>query len=129
MTAGEGGKLGRKQEAAIAGLLAHSTLAEAAAAAGIAERTLKNWLQLPEFQKAYAVARQDLLSRTVGRLLATCEKAVATLERNLSAGKPGEQTRAAVAVLTLAVRGVETLELAERLAAVEARLATQGKTP
>ena len=106
----------------MAALLTEKTLGEAAAAAGVALRTLKGWLRTPAFQEAYRAARQEVLERTVARLLAVTGQAVATLERNLSCGKPGEQTRAAVAILEHAARGVEVLDLAGQLAALRAEM-------
>jgi len=56
--AGNGGKLGRKQEEAIAALLTQRNLEEAARAAGIGTRTLIRWLKLPAFGKEYRKARR-----------------------------------------------------------------------
>jgi hypothetical protein len=120
---GHGDKLSRKQEQAIAALLAQPTIEAAARAANVAERTLKGWLVLPEFAAAYARARREVLERTVARLLKATGKAVDTLEVNLVAERPSDQIRAAVAILEHAGRGVELLDLAERLAEVERRLA------
>src|SRR5262249_16290062 len=50
--------------------------------------------------------------RTVARLLASTIKAVEALDRNLDADRPGDQIRAAVAVLDHAAKGVELLDLA-----------------
>jgi hypothetical protein len=55
--AGHGSKLDRKQEEAIAALLTHRNIEEAAGAAGIGARTLLRWLKIPEFQAAYRQAR------------------------------------------------------------------------
>ena len=43
---GHGAKFGRKKEQAIAALLSHRTVEEAAKAAGISPATLKRWMQL-----------------------------------------------------------------------------------
>src|SRR5262245_53350225 len=118
---GHGSKLGHKQEAAIAALLSEPTISAAAAKVPVAERTLKEWLTDPAFQRAYREARQSILDRVVVRLLDACGVAVAKLRANLDEGRPGEQTRAAVAILTQATRGVELLDLAERLTALEER--------
>lgn len=118
---GHGAKLDRKQEQAIAALLSQPTVEAAANAAGISEKTLKNWLALPEFQAAYRAARQDILDRTVVRLLAASGKAIDTLEANLCAPRPGDQIRAAQTILSHATAGVELLDLAERVKALEER--------
>jgi transposase-like protein len=53
-----GGKFGRKKEEAIAALLTHRNIEEAAKAAGIGPNTLLRWLKVPEFQAAYREARR-----------------------------------------------------------------------
>jgi hypothetical protein len=90
-------------------LLAEPTVEAAAAKVGVAYSTLKEWLRDPEFQADYAAARRELLERGVARLLATVGKAVEALERNLTCGTPAAEIRAALAVLTHAMRGTEML--------------------
>src|SRR5262249_52012194 len=63
---GHGEKLSRKQEQAIAALLEKPSLAEAAAAVSLNEKTLRRWLREDRgFQDAYRAARQELRERTV----------------------------------------------------------------
>jgi hypothetical protein len=69
----------------------------------------------------------DHLERTVVLLLGATRKSVETLEINLGAERPSDQIRAAVAILEHASRGVELLDLAERLAEVERRLAERSE--
>jgi hypothetical protein len=59
--AGHGEKLSRKREKAIAALLTEPTIAQAAKAAGIGEKTLRRWLKSPEFSLAYDAARRELI--------------------------------------------------------------------
>jgi hypothetical protein len=122
---GHGEKLTRKQEAAIAALLTEPTVEAAAASAGVAHGTLKNWLRQRSFQAAYAEARQQVLERAVARLLALLTKAADTLERNLACGKPSAENRAAGLIYAQALKGVETLDLVRRIAELESRLAEQ----
>jgi transposase len=119
MLGGHGDKLSRKQEQAIAALLTEKTVEAAATKAGVAYSTLKGWLRKPAFRAAHAAAREQVLERTVARLLAATSKAVETLEKNLDASAPRDSTRAAVAVLTHALKGAELLDLAVRLKALE----------
>jgi hypothetical protein len=102
-------------------LLTQPTIEAAAAEAGVAYRTLKGWLARPDFQQAYRQARHQLLERTVARLLALCGQAVETLGRNLTCGRPTAENRAALAILEQATRGVELLDLAARVEALEAQ--------
>jgi len=114
-------KINRKSEAVIAALLTEPSHAAAASKAGIGEATLQRWLRDPEFMSAYRAARRSVIESAVGRLQQASEKAVATLERNLACGQPGVEIRAAVAILDNAIRGIDQLDLAYRLDALEAR--------
>jgi hypothetical protein len=120
MAQDQGDKLSRRQEQAISALLSEPTLAAAAAAAGCAVRTLKGWLVLPAFAAAYAAARRQVLEQAVVRLVGVTGEAVDTLAANLGADRPGDQIRAAVAILEHAHKGVEVLDLEQRLSALEA---------
>jgi len=109
-------KLGRKQEAVIAFLLTERTHADAAVKAGISEATLQRWLRRPAFQAAYRSARRAVLDAALGQLQALAGEAVATLRECLSAQRPADRIKAAVAVLAHAKAG----DVQELLAEVEA---------
>jgi hypothetical protein len=116
---GHGQKRGRKWEQAIAALLSEPTVEQAAARARVSYSSLKLWLTLPEFQEAYFRARQEVLERTVARLLSLCGKATETLGKNLEAESGAVANRAAELVLAQALKGVEALDLARRVEALE----------
>src|ERR1039457_1803624 len=63
-----GEKLGRKKEAAIAALLTHRSIEEAARAVNISGRTLRRWMKLAEFQAEYLQARRDVVIQTNARI-------------------------------------------------------------
>ena|SRR5580700_1465466 len=58
---GHGSKFSRKKEQAIAALLSHRNVEEAAKATGISSGTLKRWMQLPEFKAIYLQARREIV--------------------------------------------------------------------
>jgi hypothetical protein len=118
---GHGEKMSRKWEQAIAALLTSATLDEAAEKATVGVATLRRWMAEPEFRHAYRQARTEVLERTVARLLGAAGKAIDALERNLACGKPACEIRAALGILDAATRGVELLDLAERVAELERR--------
>jgi hypothetical protein len=118
---GHGAKFGRKADVAVACLLAEPTIEAAAQRAGVSEVTLRRWLREPGFRALYQAARAGVLERVVGTLLAACTEAVETLRRNLSCGKPSVETRAAEVILVQATKGIETLDLAQRIAELELR--------
>src|SRR5262249_48069203 len=112
---GHGEKLSRKQDEAIAALLPHSTLASAAKAAGIGEKTLWRWLRLESFQKAYGQARREAVSRAVARLHQVTVQAVETLESVMKQNdSPAARVNAARTVLEFSFRAIEVEDLAQR---------------
>jgi hypothetical protein len=124
---GHGDKVSRKQEAAIAALLAEPTVEAAAAKAGVAYSTLKGWLKRPEFKSAYAAARASVLERATALLARYSAAAVLVLAKNMTATAPRDSTRAAVALLTNAFKAAELQDIEERLAALEEAARQRGQ--
>jgi transposase-like protein len=66
---GHGQKFERQKEAAIAALIHHQgNIEQAAHAVHVCGRTLRRWMQLPEFDAAYRQARQDIVRQAHARL-------------------------------------------------------------
>ncbi len=124
---GHGEKLTRKHEQAISALLSEPSIKAAAEICGIGEATLYRWLQLPSFAVAYRTARRQVVERAVSELQAACGKAVETLKRNLDCVIPGVEIRAAQIILEQAVKGVEIMDMQERIERLEALLENQEK--
>jgi hypothetical protein len=117
--AGHGEKRSRREEAAIAALLACPTLEEAAQRAGIGESTLRGWLHDPVFQQRYRGARRQVVEQAIGGMQQATGEAVTALRRNLTSGVPASEIAAAKAILDFAVKGVELVDLAERIEQLE----------
>ena len=115
MIKGHGEKLTRKRDAAIVALLAAPTIAAAAQQAGIGERTLRTWLKLPEFQKAYRRARRDAFEQSAAMLQQLAGDAIDALRRNLTCDKPAVEVSAALAILDRTGKAIEQLDLAAEL--------------
>lgn len=120
--AGHGAKVGRRQELAIAALLTAATLDQAAQACGLSKATLTRWLRMPEFLTAFRAARRAAVEAAIGRLQQATVAAVDALERNLTCGRASVEVAAARTVLEQAVRGIELMDLEERLDALERQL-------
>ena len=116
---GHGDKLSRKQEQAIAALLAEPTIPAAAKVVGVSESTLWRWLQQASFRARYRAARTHVVDAAIGTLQRATTKAVAALERNLECGQPSVEVSAARAILDGAMRALELFDLAERIDALE----------
>jgi hypothetical protein len=119
MTAGHGQKRSRQEEAALAALLSPPTIAEAATLAGISESTLLRWLQEPTFQQRYRAARREVVEHAISGLQLAAGEAVETLRRNLTCGVPASEIAAARVISDQAVKGVELIDLAERVDQLE----------
>ena len=118
---GHGAKFDHKKDQAIAALLSHRNVEEAARAVGINPNTLLRWLKDPEFAAAYREARRAASRESIARLQDALGAAVTTVLRimvdsNLPAGT---RLRAAEIVLSQAVKAIEIEEIDERLTELE----------
>ena len=118
---GHGSKFGRKKEAAIAALLTHRNIEEAARAAGIGTQTLLRWLRVPEFERAYREARRDSFSQSIARLQQASSAAVTTLLKvMIDPNSPAaSRIRAADCVLGYTAKGIEIEDIEVRVADLE----------
>ena len=66
-------------ESAIAALMSHRNIEEAAKAVGISVATLKRWMQQPEFKTAYLQARVDVVLQANARIQQNCGVAASVL--------------------------------------------------
>jgi hypothetical protein len=124
---GHGEKLTRKAEQAIAALLEHPTMAEAARSCGVSERSLWRWLQRDDFQKRYREAQRAVVDSAITKLQAATLRAVETLERNLTCGNFFAENAAAQAILTHSFKAIEVRELQEQIDEIKTLLETKRK--
>lgn len=122
---GHGEKLTRKQEQAIAALLTAPSIRQAAATAGIAERTLRTWLALPSFTSAYRRVRQQIVEQAVSRLQNVTGRAVDILADLLKLPFPKVKLATAKAILDYSLKAVEHTDLAQRIEDLERQLQQQ----
>ncbi len=116
---GHGEKLTRTMERAIARLLTCRTIGEAATAAKMSEKTLRNWLKLPDFQAAYRCARRQVVEQVITQLQRSTDVAVNALQRNLKCGHAGTEVRAALGILDQSIKAIELMDLEQRVAELE----------
>jgi transposase-like protein len=128
---GHGAKFGRKKEEAIAALLTHRSIEEAAKAIGIGTQTLLRWLKVPEFDAAYRQARRAAFSQSTARLQQATSAAVSTLLKIMvdTGAPPSVRVRAADSVLDHAKQAIEIEDVEVRVAALEqaAKLSSQDR--
>jgi hypothetical protein len=126
---GHGAKFGRKQEEAIAALLTHRSIEEAAKAVGVAAKTLIRWLKEPGFAKAYRDARRAAYSQSIARLQQATSAAAATFLRLMvDPNAPAAvRLRAADLVFTHGAKAIELEDIEARVSELE-RAADASKT-
>jgi hypothetical protein len=115
-------KLSHKQEKGLAALLAEPTLAAAARAAQVDEKTLRNWLKQPFFRQAYRAGCDQILDHTVTKLQVASSLAVDTLRAKLQSKSESVAVRAASELLAAALKATDQREILEGLRAVENKL-------
>ena len=110
----------RGENAVLLALATGSTMTDAARAGGVSERTVRRWMTNPDFAARVAALRADLLARTVGALVDASLDAVRTLRECLNARSEATRVRAATALLNALVVVRESVDLEQRIAALEA---------
>ena len=118
---------GAQKEKLLLALLAGKTPDEAAADAGVSRATAWRWRRGAKFAKRLQRARAELLRAGTDRLAGVIGEAIHTLQRNLTCGIPAAENMAAGKLIEATLKYREQLDLADRMAAVEARLAEQPK--
>ena len=118
---GHGAKFGHKMELAIAALLSHRNVEEAARAVEINPNTLLRWLKEPEFDAASREARRLAFSQSIARLQQASSAAVTVLLRIMAdPNQPAaSRVRAAEVVLERTARAIEIEDVSARVAELE----------
>src|SRR5262245_40168611 len=119
----ENSRLSPKQEAAALALACGCTIDGAAKDSGAGARTIRTWnLTVPEFKRRVDELRCEMTSQALGKLVENMKSAADTLGYLCRKGK-SETVRlgAARALLELGVKIRESVELEQRLAALEAQ--------
>ena len=118
---GHGAKFGQKREQAIAALLSHRSVEEAAREVGISANTLLRWMKEPEFQTELREARRTVFTQAIGRLQDAAGAAATTVLKIMLDTNVPEATRlrATNIVFDQAAKGSEREDLEDRAAKLE----------
>jgi hypothetical protein len=76
-------------------------------------------MQNGHFLQHYRTTRRGILENTVARLQSVTFQAIETLERNLTCENPSAEIRSAQIILEQSIKGLETLDLENRLEMLE----------
>ena len=107
------------KEKAIIALLNHRSIRDAAKACRLSEETIYRYLRDPVFMTQYREARRQTVENAISKLQAATGEAVQTLERNLHCENPAVEVRTAQIILENAVKGIELIDIIERLERLE----------
>jgi hypothetical protein len=108
-----------KQQKAIEALLAAPSIRQAAAATGLGEKSIRRWLRLPEFARAYEQARHQVFADALTDLRSATQDAVEALRTAVKEETGALRIKAATAVVRLSIQSAETLQLEARLERLE----------
>jgi hypothetical protein len=114
-------------EALAVALASGQTLRDAAGTAGVSERTATRRWADPVFRRRVAELRGELVGRSLGCLADGMAEAAGVLRQLLSAQSESVRLGAARSLLELGVKLRESVEIEERLRAVEEHAARKGK--
>lgn len=110
-----------RQQKALAALLTSPSKAAAAKAAGIAPRTLRDYLADPEFQAAYRDAFGNMVEDATRQAQQAISPALSTLREIVEDREEDAQARisAARAILSHGLKLIETTDILNRLQELE----------
>ena len=114
------GEISAKQQKLIALLLTERTIDVACQKANVAVTTYWRWMQDRNFLVEYRKARRGILENTIAKLQSIVFTAVDTLERNLNCENPSVEIRCAAIIIEQSLKGMETLDIENRLESLEA---------
>ena len=111
------------RETAIQALIAHPHVKQAAAVAGVAEKTLHRWLKEPEFNTQLIEAQREVSKRVTRAVISRAERAATVLDDIMTDKKISPHTRvmAAKTLLETAFKAIETEDILTRLDELEKR--------
>lgn len=118
-----------KQQKALVALLTQPTKEKAATAAGITSKTLRSYLDDPEFLAEYRKAFSDLVEDATRKVQQTLDPAVAVLREVMEDGSENGQVRvsAARSVLEYGLKMTEQTDILNRLQDLEAAMQEGGQ--
>ena len=113
--------LSRNQRRAIAALLEHKSIIDAAQACMLSEKTLRRYLAEPSFRAGLIQAEGELLDLATRRLLSLSGMAITTLnDVMVNTDSPALRLRAAQAILDYLIKLRELRDVEKRLFDLEA---------
>ena len=107
------------KDRALIALLECNSIRDAAKACRLSEETIYRYLRDADFIRDYREARRQTVENAISKLQSATGEAVETLERNLHCENPAVEVRTAQIILENAIKGVELIDIIERLERLE----------
>lgn len=108
-----------KQEKLIALLLSERTIDDACQKAKVNVSTYWRWMKDRKFLDRYRQVRRGILENAVAKLQSITFEAIDTLARNLHCENPSVENRCAAIFLEQSVKGMELLDVENRIQELE----------
>jgi AcrR family transcriptional regulator len=115
------------KEKALIALIDSASIREAAQKSGLSEETLYRYLKDKEFIAEYRQARRATVENAITQIQQATGEAVETLKKNLHCENPAAEIRAAQIILDNAIKGVELIDVIERLENLENAIEEQNQ--
>lgn len=110
---------------AVVALKENSSVAAAAAAIGVSDRTLYRYLEDPDFKELYREILFRDLSQSIGQISASAQKAIFQLEFEIASGeRSADRISAAKALLDYAFKGVDLLHTVPKIESLHEEVET-----
>jgi AcrR family transcriptional regulator len=109
----------RNREKILIALIETSTIREAAKKSGIGEATIYRYLQDKEFLAEYRNARRQTVESAIAQMQNAASEAVERLKELQYCENPAVAARCAQIIFENSVKGMETLDILERLEKIE----------
>lgn len=114
-----GGTNQANRDLAAVALACGKSLAEAATAAGVTERTVLRWKKDPPFKTRVEELRADIVRDTAGQLASSMTRAAEVLDTLLKSANERVQLTAATQIIELGLKVTELSELQKRIEDLE----------
>lgn len=114
-------RLTPKQENAVLELINSPTCtkAEICVKLGISEKTIYNWLRLPQFQERLAEARENIRRDAFNSLKQALNESVEVLRQLLHSENETTKLKSALSIISFNLQVIETEEVQKRLSKLE----------
>lgn len=123
--------LSNRQEKALAALIVETSIEKASVACGIPQRTIYQWLEKPEFSRAYRRARREAFAHAMSIAQRYAPHAIQTLVKIMADNATASASRvaAATALLKFSRDSIELDDLSQRIEALERDLSRREEDP